>query len=251
MNTLLSLLILIAQNSLDQDLNYAIASYIIQHFSSFGKMTLQKFCDDCGVSTSSVMKFCRMLGFSSFTQFKDRLYSAEEIRCLQLEQRMKNCSVQNLWDKIDMLGNNPAEIVLMKQSMAVLAEWLKEEKRITLHGAVFPLALMQSAMEDLIILGYPANVVQYNRDTFLPAVSTGIQVVISYSGRFLEEKKDAYQKICAQNRHVVLISSVQDEHASLQVPMPDVDKTSQDMILLGLMDILIHGVFRLPAGFRN
>ena len=49
------------------------ATYFLCHVSDFAFYTLEKIADDVGISTASVIRFCRRLGFSGFKAFQDAL----------------------------------------------------------------------------------------------------------------------------------------------------------------------------------
>ena len=50
-----------------------VASYFLGHINDFTFYTLDHIADEIGVSTTSVIRFCRKVGFSGFKEFQDTL----------------------------------------------------------------------------------------------------------------------------------------------------------------------------------
>ena len=89
MNTVLSLIIMIRQNSLKQDNNYIIADYIIKNVHDMEKKSIKQLSEDCFVSTKSIIKFCKILGMNTYSEFKSMLISTIKTRKMQLIEKKK------------------------------------------------------------------------------------------------------------------------------------------------------------------
>ena len=50
-----------------------VASYFLGHFNTFALNTLDRVSTEIGVSTTTVLRFCRRLGFNGFKDFQDSL----------------------------------------------------------------------------------------------------------------------------------------------------------------------------------
>ncbi|MCQ8274893.1 hypothetical protein NF437_10430, partial [Streptococcus suis] len=50
--------------------NSIIASYILEHLEYMKDIGIQKFAEDCNVSTSSISRFCRDVCLESFSELK-------------------------------------------------------------------------------------------------------------------------------------------------------------------------------------
>ena len=50
-----------------------VASYFLGHFNSFALYTLDRVATEAGVSTTTVLRFCRRMGFNGFKDFQDSL----------------------------------------------------------------------------------------------------------------------------------------------------------------------------------
>lgn len=58
MNTVLSLIIMISQNTIRKDNMNFIASYIIDHLYEIDAMSIKTLAENCYTSTTSIIKFC-------------------------------------------------------------------------------------------------------------------------------------------------------------------------------------------------
>ena len=50
-----------------------VASYFLGHINDFTFYTLDRVADEIGISTTSVIRFCRKIGFAGFKDFQDTL----------------------------------------------------------------------------------------------------------------------------------------------------------------------------------
>ena len=80
MNTVLSLIIMLSYTSLKKDINYTISKFIIENVDRIHKMTIRQIASECYTSTTSVLKFCHLLGFENYTMFKSHFVNTVKIR---------------------------------------------------------------------------------------------------------------------------------------------------------------------------
>ncbi|HAM31687.1 MAG TPA: MurR/RpiR family transcriptional regulator [Erysipelotrichaceae bacterium] len=66
----LNQLLHITNDNYQKDANYAIAKTMLDHFYELPHMTIQEAADLCFVSTASISRFVRYLGYSGFSEFK-------------------------------------------------------------------------------------------------------------------------------------------------------------------------------------
>ena len=59
MNTVLSLIVLLQQNSLEKNNSYILANYIIQHINQMEHIGIKEISDTCHTSTNTILKFCK------------------------------------------------------------------------------------------------------------------------------------------------------------------------------------------------
>ena len=59
---------------------HAVASYFDSHMQEFAFSTLEAIADSAGTSTTSVIRFCRRLGFSGYKEFQRSLQEAIRVQ---------------------------------------------------------------------------------------------------------------------------------------------------------------------------
>lgn len=240
MNTVLSLIVLIQQNNLKDDNYYLIARYILNHLSVIETISIQKMADDCHMSTNTILRFCHLLGFQSFRNFKSQLLSTMKTRTLQLKEKNAHFDFQNCMNAMKMMTAEFQEETFTHQLQEVV-DLIQTYKKIYIYGATYPLALCQSFIEDMAILGIPVKVIQFSYHPSKIDVPEGVHIIISYSGRFLESNRDAYQQILNHSQSTVLISHKNDYHHTTQydIKLPSTKSSYyDDFILMYIMDYL-------------
>ena len=69
----------------------------------------------------------------------------------------------------------------------------------------------------------------------------GVHIILTFSGRYLETKKNEYKELCHLNYPTVLISKEKEYigDVSINIPMPETKSTDyDDIILLLLLDMI-------------
>ena len=56
-----------------RDANYEIAVQMLKHYNCLADMTLDQIAELCFVSQASVSRFCKLMGYSTFAEFKEAL----------------------------------------------------------------------------------------------------------------------------------------------------------------------------------
>ena len=105
MNTVLSLIVMLSQNTLKNDITNTIACYIIEHINEMPDKSIKQLSEDCFTSTTSINKFCALLGFNSYSEFKMQLISNFKTRKIQLKDKHEQLSLDDLFNKICDLSN--------------------------------------------------------------------------------------------------------------------------------------------------
>lgn len=240
MNTVFSLIVMLSQNTLKRDITNIIATYIIEHINEMEEKSIKQLSEDCFTSTTSINKFCLLLGFSSYSEFKKQLLSNFKTRKIQLSDKHNLLDTDELFDKICMFSKEDIDKDVFFKKIDQFIQLIKEKKKIYFYGAVFPLALTQSFIEDMAIMNVIVFNQQISRGMNDFKNNDGVHVILTLSGRYLETKKNEYNKICEMD-HSVLISKEKEYigHVTMNIPLP-ITKSSDydDIILLLLLDII-------------
>ena len=241
MNTVLSLIVMLSQNTLKSDITNVIATYIIEHMNSMQDKSIKQLAEDCFTSTTSITKFCLLLGFDSYSEFKKQLLTNFKTRKMQLEEKHHYIDALELFEKINDFSEEKINQEDFFNRIHQLISLIKEKKKIYFYGAVFPLALTQSFIEDMSVM----NVVVFNRQISRGHNSfekqDGVHIILTLSGRYLETKRNEYKKLCEENQPSILISKETEYigNVTMNIPMPKTKSTDyDDLILLLLLDII-------------
>ena len=241
MNTVLSLIVMLSQNTLKADITNTIACYIIEHMDEMHDKSIKQLSEDCYTSTTSINKFCSLLGFNSYSEFKTQLLSNFKTRKMQLKDKHEQLNVDDLFCKINEISEEKIDKTIFFEMINYLVELIKEKKKIYFYGAVFPLALTQAFIEDMSVM----NVVVFNKQLSRGIndfdCHKGVHIILTLSGRYLETKRSEYNKLCQINKPTVLISKEKEYigNVTMNIPMPNTKSTDyDDIILLLLLDII-------------
>lgn len=242
MNTVLSLIILIRQNSLKKDNNYIIADYILNHVPEIEKKSIQEMANDCHVSTNTILRFCQTLGFSTFKRFKNMLISTMKTRRLQLSEKNRYLNIQQIGKQMSSLTVGTFDEKDYFAKLDELVSYIRVYRKIHLYGAVFPLALSQSFIEDMALLGVACEVHQFHYGMEELNQDDGIHLAISYSGRLIEANRDEYNQILGMREKKVLISRMEKAigQVDLHLVIPQTESGHyDDLFLLLIYDYLL------------
>lgn len=243
MNTVLSIIILIKQNTLKLDNNYIIASYILKNIYQIENKTIQEVAQECYVSTTTVLRFCELVGFSTYRKFKNMLVSTMKNRDIQLKEKNKNINPDTLLEHISYFGDSSFDLDEFKTSLNYIIDEITTYRVIHLHGATYPLALAQSFIEDMAILGVTVHVHQLNFSTSkLVEDDEGVHIIISYSGRFIEVNRNYYREIASLKEPTALISKMRDSLDKIDsiLYLPNtLSNHYEDIILMLIYDYIL------------
>lgn len=241
MNTVLSLIIMLCQNTLKTDITYTIACYIIEHIEEMKNKSIKQLSEDCFTSTTSIIKFCQLLGFDSYSEFRKQLLSNYETRKIQLRDKQNLISVDELFNKIADLSNQKIDKTDFLNRVNEIVNYIKEKKKIYFYGAVFPLALTQSFIEDMLVMGVVVLNQQISRGNNCFEEKEGVHFILTLTGRYIETKRNEYKKLCEINKPTILISKETEYigNVTLNIPFPKTKSTDyDDIILLLILDII-------------
>lgn len=240
MNTVLSLIILLRQNNLKKDTTYSIANYVLENISRMEDISIKQLSEDCFVSTTSIIKFCNLLGFSGYTEFKRHLIASFQTRKVQLYDKHKNLKVSDLLNKIsDFSIDFNAE--QCQKSISSLVDLICENKRIHFYGAVFPMNLVQSFVEDMAVMGVPVFVYQIPYGKITIQSKEGINIIVTLSGRYIETHQMDYRIMCEINQNTVLISQEKKNigNVLMNIVLPKtISSDYDDIVLLLILDMI-------------
>lgn len=169
MNTVLSLIIMIKQNSLKKDIDWIISQYIIEHIQKLQDITITKIADSCFTSSTTVIRFYKSLGFNNFRAFKSNLLTGVKTREIQIREKygeIDNSHYVNVLKAMSLVSFDEKSLI---DSINKCVDYIHENKVIHIYGAVFPLAITTSFIEDMALMGISIEVYQINFTIMYPS----------------------------------------------------------------------------------
>lgn len=237
MNTVLSLIIFIRLNTLKKDNNYIIADYILKNIDTIASKNINQFAKDCYVSTTTILNFCKLLGFDTFSEFKNTLLLTLKTRKLQLLEKNRNLKTKELLRQIQSFSNEKMNIEEFEEKLQSVITQIKKYKSIYLYGATFPIALSVSFIEDMALKGIYVGTSVNNYGTNTIEETTGVHIIITLSGRYIEANRKEFMQIMNMDYPTVLITRKKDItlNADYLIHLPKTISSQYDEIILLLL----------------
>ena len=248
MNTVLALIILLAQNNLEKGITYNLSNYIIDHLYEINNMSMQELSKDAYISTSSIIKYCRLLGFNSYSDFKWQLRSTILNRKLQLDEKEENITLDKLLEKMQSYTLDVINKDELFEKVKNTAITINKTKKLYVYGAAFPVMLTQSLCEDMAIMGVSVHMEHISYAPLNIDKKDGAVMIITISGRFQETHQSEYQKMCLLNPDTILLSQDSQHVKNIKIyfNLPKTDSSEyDDIILLLILDMIKHQYYQM------
>lgn len=201
MNTVVALLLLFTFNSLNDDGNRQLAYYILNHLHDVSKMSMNELSLACHTSTTSINKFCRILGYASFKKFKTMIESTMEARMKQIHTRYQYNSEEKIYQQIQALYNKKIDVAYLEEETNRVVEMIAEANSIYLVGSVYPLALTMNFIEDMYVFDKHVYFEQLNlMDVTAYKDPKTLMIMISVTGRIIIMDQERYSRLTANQQ---------------------------------------------------
>ncbi len=191
----------------------AVATVVLAHPDRTIHMSIEALAVRAGISTATVLRFCRTLGFGGFRGFKIALAVergpspaalAEEIRAddtpIEIARKVFRADMQAIAQTLELIDEH-------ELSRAV--ESLAKARRIEVYGIASSAPIAVDAYYRFLRIGLPVGVVT---DSHMQAVSASllrkgdVALVVSHTGR-TQETLTAAEKARAAGATVVALTS--------------------------------------------
>lgn len=249
MNTVLSLIIMLCQCNLKKDVTYTISKYIISHLDIIENMSIKQLSENSYTSTTSIIKYCQLLGFHSYNDFKRNLLSTCQTRKLQLQDKLKNVTEEEVIENIQYLSEEKIDVKEFMENVHKIVELIYKYKKIHFYGATFPLSLTTSFCEDMIIMGIPSFIYQISYGDHQIKKQDGLHIIVTISGRYIETHKNDYHQLYTLNDSTVLISQEKEYIGDVltNIPLPRTKSSDNDeivfLLILNLIKLLFYNEY--------
>lgn len=206
------------------DSNYDIAVQILKHYDQLPDMTLDELAELCFVSQPSISRFCKMMGFQTFAEFKEALglpYQApfNVERCYP---RGLHRVLQNLFDPqgdyLRSLRMNQEQVVSEANLNEIdrLLPVLHDAARVVCFGSHFNWDCSMFLQKRMLLLGRFLEVPYHGNDQTeaASALSAGdLAILISASCNYRSRYGDIWESLMNGKATVALIT--QNTHSIL------------------------------------
>lgn len=250
MNSLVSILCLIINNSLVKDTDYYIALYILKNLYKMGSMSLNELADACHTSVPTVKKFIRTLGFDNFRKFRDVTVGANEVRKHQMAQRNQYISSDSIIERILYFYPEMDKDLLIR-TVENINQSIRQSERVVILGAVYPDALAVNYQEDMIIMGKMTLIKPITFDfihDFEDIHENDFVILITITGKYftIEPSRKHQFKDVLHSALITYESSLEAEFPNtVMVRLPSVpDNEDYNSFLLLFYQLLKHRYYR-------
>lgn len=242
MNTVLALIIMMHNNTIKSDIATTFSRYLIANLQRIEKLTMRDISNESYISTSSIINYCKALGFNSYSEFKHQLFDNIKIRKMQINFRYGKLNETKLLEDIAHFGGSDFDCDQLNRAVDQVVELIALNKSLTIVGALFPVALSYSFQEDLVIMGKPVYIKQPDYGVKLHEfASDSLILLITITGRFVQISSKFYHQIIDQPNDLAVISQDQlsGKAGQVMLGMPFIGDTEyNDVILLLIFDLI-------------
>lgn len=217
MKSLFYRLIIFLDTASDTETNYAIAWYMAHNFQKVSTMGISKLAQECFVSTATISRFCRTLGYENFAHLKQECYtfSAKNKKYNNLIdmsfESMKAEPTNTTLEYCKKINNCVADLhnYLDYKIVDQVLKLIHESKTTAFFGTQFSHSAALHLQTDLLMLEkFTLAHIDFQRQIecakSLDENSTAI--IISINGYYLESNKKLLSYLSKSKCKVVLIT---------------------------------------------
>lgn len=219
MGDLIYRLLLFLNDSREETLNYTIALTMIHNIKDIPNMTINKLADLCYTSPAAISRFCRKLGYSSLSEFKQHLSTSisnhdkgfSKPRGLKAE-RSREDILNTMYSEITEELTETKNTLDLKLVDRVI-ELIYSSDHICIFGTLFSQLMAQDLQTKFANLGkliHIATDVQAQEKLAENLTPNSLAILISPTGRFIVYHERLWNKIKASNATVVTVTENRD-----------------------------------------
>lgn len=188
-----------------------ILQYVHDHSDNISSISIQQFANELNYSTSTILRFCRKLGFSGFSEFKYFLKSSDNEDNNKVKGSDKSLDIikNTIKDSMDSTVS-----LLNSDDMFQIARLFSENRPIYLHSPAGLTDIAVSYLESMLFLSGCQKIYKTTAAKaahhFIQTVDKGnVFVFISNSGRF-EPTLNLAKEARLHGMIVISISSIEN-----------------------------------------
>ena len=208
MNTLISILLNIINNTLTDNTTREIARQILRMYPVIDNVKASEIAEKSFCNTSTVNRFCKSLGFKSFMDLKSYIMVSHGVRQAQLLHHMEVCDPQKMLDNIRILSSGDFDEKEFIETCRKINKIIYKAPSAICVGAVYPEALMFHYMEDMIEMGKCIYNSPVSRELTVPTEPDNTAVImISFTGRLFRYCSSEFNEICSKYKDIIVMTA--------------------------------------------
>lgn len=211
----LARLLRIVNGQLKKDANYDIALNILTHYSEITSYTINDLADKCFVSTASISRFIRLLGFNSFVDFK--VACQNTLKISQTDYSLETSKAQkedvepifanytkHVTDNIEYVFKN-----LDYSQLNRICETMKSCDEILFLGLEFSTILGQHFQNRMALMNkYIKLGISYEEQLELAKSMkpNGVVVIATVEGGYFYRNNDIVDELINKNAYIIVLT---------------------------------------------
>ena len=250
MNTLISILLAILNDITTDNTVREISKQILVNYHQFDNVKISQLAESSFCNASTVTRFCKSLGFSSFSELKNFMIVSHETRIEQLRHHMELMDENSILDIIRCVCGDSFNIKEFKKECRKINSILYKSPRAVMIGAGFPIALTLHYIEDMIEMNKCIYNAPIDRALKAPPSDPETTVMlVSFTGRLVNYCLQEYSEIVASFPKTILITGNREIKKSsekemiMYLPFED-DDEKNNTAFLEIMRYLKYDYYR-------
>lgn len=247
MLNLLDLLVSYYNFSIKKDAYFSIAQYFLNHLDNVDQINSKDIVNSCYTSSSTVNKFCEMLGLPNLNAFKQQLKSSLYMKKLQVTTRHQQMNLHNSY--LTYLSCCHDKKVMSEKDFLSILENIADEiykaDKIVLYGSVFPAYLSSNFQVDMYLTGKQIkNYYAWVKDNENEIDENTLLFMVSYTGTHLTTKNDISFPLVRSTAKKVFISQIDYADTKISnllhsIVLPNANDCAElNYVLLILLDVV-------------
>lgn len=207
MNTLISILLAVLNDPTTDNTSREIARQILLNHHALENLKVSQLAEKSFCNASTVTRFCKHLGFSSFSDMKSFMITSHEIRQQQIRHHMELTDENELLEHIAGMCSRQFDKENFIKECELFNQAIHEAPRAVIIGAVFPVSMTFHYMEDMNEMNKCIYNAPIHRNLQAPANETdAVLIVISFTGRIVSYCAKEYDEILEQFPRTILMT---------------------------------------------
>ena len=219
MGDLIYRLLLFLNDSREATLNYTIALTMIHNIKDIPNMTINKLADICYTSPAAISRFCRKLGYSSLSEFKEHLavslenhnksyYKPKGLKENRSREEILSMITNEITTELSQI-NSSFDLKLID----IVIDLIYSKKHVCIFGTLFSQLMGQNLQIKFANLGkviHIATDVQAQEQLAETLNQNSLAILLSPTGRFVLYHERLWEKIQNSESTIVTVTEARD-----------------------------------------